>query len=35
VLVVGAVVGLREKLNWYERARDGEPSSGAEIEGEP
>src|SRR5512139_1660353 len=28
VLVVGDVVGLRGKLNWYERARDGVPPPG-------
>jgi len=35
VLVVGEVVRLREKLNWYERSRDGEPAPGAAAEGEP
>jgi uroporphyrin-III C-methyltransferase len=35
VLVVGDVVGLRGKLNWYERARDGAPPPGGAIEGEP
>jgi siroheme synthase len=34
VLVVGEVVRLRDKLNWYERSRDGEPAPGA-VEGEP
>ncbi len=28
VLVVGEVVRLREKLNWFERGRDGEPPPG-------
>jgi len=28
VLVVGEVVHLREKLNWYERGRDGDPAPG-------
>jgi hypothetical protein len=35
VLVVGEVVRMREKLNWYERSRDGEPAPGAATEGEP
>ena len=35
VLVVGEVVGLRGKLNWYERARDGAPPPGGGTEGEP
>jgi len=35
VLVVGEVVRLRDKLNWYERGRDGEATSGAGVEGEP
>jgi uroporphyrinogen III methyltransferase / synthase len=30
VLVVGEVVRLRDKLNWYERSRDGEPPAGAD-----
>lgn len=35
VLVVGEVVRLRGKLNWYERARDGAPPPGAAAEDEP
>jgi len=35
VLVVGEVVRLREKLNWYERGRDGEPAPGTGTEEEP
>jgi uroporphyrinogen III methyltransferase/synthase len=35
VLVVGEVVRLRDKLNWYERSRDGGPTSGSAVEGEP
>ena len=35
VLVVGEVVRLRWKLNWFERARDGQPPPAGEVEGEP